>query len=147
MEALSLLEIIIRLGEAAVLCGLIGLEREFRHKPAGLRTDMLVGIGTAAMAIASIEIARLYPNGNTDISRIASTILTGIGFIGAGSIIQAKGTVLGLTTAASIWVVAAIGLASGLGMHSLAVVSAVMTLIVLMVLHKFKISESHEESK
>ena len=131
-----------------MLCGLIGYEREFRRKPAGVRTDMLVGIGTAAMTIASIEIARLDPNGVVDISRIASTILTGIGFIGAGTIIQSKGgIVLGLTTAASIWVVAAIGLAMGLGMYALAIVAAVMTLSVLVVLHSLKVPEGHNEEK
>ena len=144
MLSLSLLDIIIRLGGAAILCGLVGLEREFRHKPAGLRTDMLVGIGTAAMAVASIEIVRLYPEGNADVSRIASTILTGIGFIGAGSIIQAKGTVQGLTTAASIWVVAAIGLVMGLGMYTLGIAATLMTLMVLVVLHKFQIPENHD---
>jgi putative Mg2+ transporter-C (MgtC) family protein len=148
MSALSIIDIIIRLGGAALLCGLIGYEREFRRKPAGVRTDMLVGIGTAAMTIASIEIARLDPNGVVDISRIASTILTGIGFIGAGTIIQSKGgIVLGLTTAASIWVVAAIGLAMGLGMYALAIVATVMTLSVLVVLHSLKVPEGHNEEK
>ncbi|MFH1253263.1 MAG: MgtC/SapB family protein [Candidatus Uhrbacteria bacterium] len=147
MEPLSLLDTIIRLGGAAILCGLIGLEREYRHKPAGLRTDMLVGIGTAAMAIASIEIVRMYPGSNADVSRIASTILTGIGFIGAGSIIQAKGNVLGLTTAASIWVVAAVGLTMGLGMYPVAIAATLMTLIVLIVLHKFKVPENHSDQK
>jgi len=146
MEYLSLLDIIIRLGGAALLGGLIGYEREFHHKPAGIRTDMLVGIGTAAMAIASIEIAKLDPNGAVDISRIVSTILTGIGFIGAGTIIQAKGHVVGLTTAASIWVVAAIGIAMGLGMFNLAVIAATLTLLVLLVLHRFRIQD-HEKNE
>jgi putative Mg2+ transporter-C (MgtC) family protein len=145
MEELSALEILIRLAAAALLCGAIGYERETRHKPAGLRTNVLVGLGTAAMTIVSIEVARFSPAPEAiDISRIASTILTGIGFIGAGTIIQSRGSVQGLTTAASIWVVAAIGLASGLGLYTLAVITTVAALIALISLRGVKVAEEEE---
>jgi len=117
-----------------VLCAAIGYEREQRGKPAGLRTNALVGLGTAIVTIASVEIARLSPNAAVDVSRIASSILPGIGFIGAGTIIQARGSVHGLTTAASIWIVSAIGIVVGLGMYSIALIATIMALITLVVL-------------
>jgi putative Mg2+ transporter-C (MgtC) family protein len=148
MPELSTLDILIRLVAAALLCGAIGFEREYRHKPAGMRTNILVGIGTATVTIASFKLASLSGTLEAvDIARLATTaagLMTGIGFIGAGTIIQAKGMVLGLTTAASIWVVAAIGLVTGLGLFDLAVIATVISLIALAVLRTVHIEESEE---
>jgi putative Mg2+ transporter-C (MgtC) family protein len=133
----TFLETCFRLILATILCGVIGYEREYRHKPAGIRTNMLVGLGTATMTIVSIEITQFAgPSNVIDISRIASTILTGIGFIGAGTIIHSHDGVKGLTTAASIWVVAAIGLAVGMGFYLLASITTILALITLAVIRK-----------
>ncbi|HBO99732.1 MAG: MgtC/SapB transporter [Candidatus Uhrbacteria bacterium GW2011_GWF2_41_16] len=145
---LTFLETCFRLILATILCGVIGYEREYRHKPAGIRTNMLVGLGTATMTIVSIEITQFAgPSNVIDISRIASTILTGIGFIGAGTIIHSHDGVKGLTTAASIWVVAAIGLAVGMGFYLLASITTILALITLAVIRKFPISEEKSEGK
>lgn len=142
MTEISALDILIRLVVASLLCGIIGYEREYRHKPAGIRTNMLVGLGTAVMTITSIEVARLAPDpSSVDISRIASTILTGIGFIGAGTIIQSRGIVKGLTTAASIWTVAAIGMAVGFGLYLVAAIATALSLITLVILRSIHIEE------
>ena len=144
----TFLETCFRLILATILCGVIGYEREYRHKPAGIRTNMLVGLGTATMTIVSIEITQFAgPSNVIDISRIASTILTGIGFIGAGTIIHSHDGVKGLTTAASIWVVAAIGLAVGMGFYLLASITTILALITLAVIRKFPISEEKSEGK
>ena len=114
---------------AAFLGGAIGLEREFSRKPAGLRTNMFICFGAAMFTIASIELAG--PD-TQDKTRIASTIVTGIGFIGAGSILHSRGSVQGLTTAATIFVVASIGMAAGGGLYLVAIFA---TIIVLLALH------------
>src|SRR5215468_9553721 len=101
-----------RLMLAAVLGGIIGLERELKRRPAGLRTNMFICFGAAMFTILSMELAQ----GN-EATRIASQIIPGIGFIGAGSILREKGGVTGLTTAATIFVVAAIGMAIGGGLY------------------------------
>lgn len=106
---------------ALLLCGLIGFEREARRKEAGIRTHMLVGLGSCLFAMVSVHGAMFLADGASwDTSRIASQVVTGIGFLGAGVIFFNKDTVRGLTTASAIWVVAAIGLACGLGMVGLA---------------------------
>ena len=148
MSEISWVETAFRLALAAVLSGFIGYEREYRHKPAGMRTNMLVGMGTAAMTMVSIAVARFSPSPEAvDVSRIASTILTGIGFIGAGTIIRSRGHVLGLTTAASIWVVAAIGLATGMGLYPIAIFTTVMALAVLAILRNIHIPEECEKQE
>lgn len=146
MTEISTLEILIRLIVAAVLAGVIGYEREIHHKPAGMRTYILVSIGTAVMTIASIEVARFSSTPEAvDVSRIASTILPGIGFIGAGTIIQSRGTVMGLTTAAGIWAVAAIGMVSGMGLYSLALIATILTFVMLVMLRGGRTEEEREE--
>jgi uncharacterized membrane protein YhiD involved in acid resistance len=99
---------------ATVLGGSVGWERERAHKPAGLRTNVLICVGAALLADLSTRIAATSPISG-DPTRIAAQVVTGVGFLGAGAIIQLRGTVTGLTTAATIWVVAAIGLAAGFG--------------------------------
>ncbi len=116
---------IARLLLAVVLGILVGVEREIVHKPAGLRTHALVSLGACLFTVVSIDYFDVDP------ARIAAGIVTGIGFIGAGSIIAEKGHVQGVTTAASLWCVAAIGLAVGVGAYVLAAVSSVLVFGVL----------------
>lgn len=145
MESLTTLEVIVRLMVAALLCAAVGFEREYHRKPAGIRTNMLVGIGTAVMTIASIEMAQLSSSpASVNISQLAAAVITGIGFIGAGAIIHARGAVHGLTTAASIWVVASIGIVSGMGLYHVAVVATVLTMVILAVLRGVQIPEEPE---
>lgn len=125
----SELEMVLRLLLAVGLGALIGFERQRAGKPAGLRTHLLVCIGSALFTIASI-----YGFGeDADAARVAAGIVAGIGFLGAGTIIRSsEGILVGLTTASSIWAVAAIGLAAGAGLYILAPVTTVVVLIVLM---------------
>lgn len=125
-------EIILRLVIAAFLSGIIGLEREVRQKPAGIRTNALIGLGAALMTLSGIYVATYWPQ-VTDAGRLASMVIQGVGFLGAGAIIQASGSVHGLTTAATMWVVAGIGIASGLGFYFGAFITAIIVLILLMV--------------
>jgi len=121
---LTTAQIIFRLILSAFLSGIIGLEREFKHKPAGLRTNILVGLGSTLTMLTSLQFT-------DEPARIAAGVITGIGFLGAGLIIQGGGEVHGITTAATIWVVAAVGLAVGLGYYSAALVTTVISLLVL----------------
>ena len=126
------LEFILRIFIAAILGGAIGLEREYRDKAAGFRTHFLVALGSALFMIVS---AYGFA-GATDVSRVAAQVVSGIGFIGAGTIIFQKNAVRGLTTAAGVWVTAAIGLACGGGMYVLA---AAATALVLFGLEAFNL--------
>lgn len=130
---------------SVILGGAIGIERHIHDKPAGLRTNILICLGSCVFTIISTNLAGSEPG------RIAAQIVTGIGFLGAGAIIQSGGSVHGLTTAAGIWIVAAIGMACGTRMYFLAVFAAVLTLVVLLLLPPFekKISKEHQnlESK
>jgi putative Mg2+ transporter-C (MgtC) family protein len=130
MTPLSDLELFQRLSLAAVLGGILGLEREWHHKTAGLRTNILIAMGSALFTLMSIELT-----GSTgDPSRVASQIVTGIGFLGAGAILRTNAGVQGLTTAAAIWVNAAIGVAVGGGHYRVAFIATGVTLVVLAVL-------------
>jgi putative Mg2+ transporter-C (MgtC) family protein len=117
-----------RLLLAAGLGAAIGLEREYRQKPAGLRTNILIALGSALFTIVSSLIGRDV-GGTPD--RISAQIVTGIGFIGGGAILRSGRTVQGMTTAATVWVNAAIGMAAGAGHFALATVAATLTLLVL----------------
>ena len=119
-------EEILKLVIAAIIGGLVGIEREAYHKPAGVRTHMLVCLGAALFTIVSVV---AFPEG--DFIKIAAGIVTGIGFLGAGTIFKSKDTVRGLTTAASLWAVAGIGLAIGAGLYIITVVAALLVIIVL----------------
>lgn len=130
------MEYIIRLAVAALLGGIIGLEREYRAKEAGFRTHFLVALGSALFMILSqygfFEVLKTLGSvASYDPSRIASQVVTGIGFIGAGTIILQKRMVRGLTTAAGLWVTSAIGMTVGAGMYVLAVASTVLVLLCL----------------
>lgn len=122
--------IFLKLLFAMVLGGLIGLERQVMGKAAGLRTHMLISLGSSVFTILSIFISKNCHI--ADPTRIPAMILSGIGFIGAGAIIQARGHIQGLTTAASIWATSSIGMACGFGNLSIAFLS---TLIILFILH------------
>jgi len=126
-------EALLRLALAAVLGGAIGVERELREREAGLRTHLLVSLGSALFTIVSAYgFHEFVKSGQTvDPTRIAAQIVTGIGFLGAGAIIRQGLSVRGLTTAATLWVVAAVGLASGAGYYSAAVITTGLVLIAL----------------
>src|SRR5512147_2094239 len=121
----------LRLVVAAILGGVIGLEREIHHKPAGLRTNLFICFGSALYTILSWKLASYYPGDHT---RIAAQIIPGIGFIGAGSILHARGGVSGLTTAATMFVVASIGMACGGGLYAAAIFATVILLMALVIL-------------
>jgi putative Mg2+ transporter-C (MgtC) family protein len=130
------LEILIRVGLAAVLGGAIGLEREIREREAGLRTHLLVSVGAALFTLVSAyawsDFRFSTPEGVVfDPTRIAAQIVSGIGFLGAGAIIRQGLSVRGLTTAATLWVVAAIGMASGAGYYAAAVLTTALVLVSL----------------
>ena len=119
-----------RLLLAAGLGAVLGVEREYRQKPAGLRTNILIAVGSALFTVLSLEMTK----GVGDTSRVAGQIVTGIGFLGGGAIMRYRDTVHGMTTAATIWVNAAIGIAAGAGQFGLATFTAALTLVVLVVL-------------
>ena len=122
-------ELLLRLALAGVLGGLIGLERELREREAGLRTHLLVSLGSALFTIVGAY--GFNATIRTDPTRIAAQIVTGIGFLGAGAIIRQGLSVRGLTTAATLWVVAAVGLATGAGYYSGAVIATALVLVAL----------------
>jgi len=121
------LELMLQLGLASVLGGAIGLERELGGKPAGLRTNILICLGSVLYTHLSIAMV----GGGSDPTRVAGQIVTGVGFIGAGTILHARGAVVGLTSAATIWVVAAIGVALGSGFYLEGIGTTVVVLAVL----------------
>ena len=120
-----------RIGLAAFLGGAIGLEREFKHKPAGLRTNLFICLGAALFTILSAELAGEFTGDHT---RVAAQIIPGIGFIGAGSILHSRGSVQGITTAATLFVVASVGMAAGGGLYLTAIFSTVMIMLALIIL-------------
>ena len=129
-------ESLLRLALAAVLGGLIGVERELREREAGLRTHLLVALGSALFTIVGAYGFDAFLNTGASVvradpTRIAAQIVTGIGFLGAGAIIRQGLSVRGLTTAATLWVVAAVGLAAGAGYYSVAVITTALVLIAL----------------
>lgn len=126
-------EFIIRILVATVLGAVIGLDREYRTKATGFRTHVLVALGSALFMIISVhgfdDLPKDQMTLRMDPARIAAQVVTGIGFIGAGTIIFQKNVVKGLTTAAGLWVTAAVGMACGVGMYTLATVSTVIVLL------------------
>lgn len=131
------LDLLLRLVLAAILGGAVGLERELSGKPAGLRTNMLICVGAALLTELSILISQIgAPGGGADPGRIAAQVVSGIGFLGAGTILQARGHVTGLTTAATLWVVAAIGIAAGAAAYPEAVGATLLVLVALVLLNR-----------
>jgi putative Mg2+ transporter-C (MgtC) family protein len=123
-----------RLALATLLGGAIGLERELSGKPAGLRTNILICVGAALLMNVSREVAAASGPEPADPARIAAQVVSGIGFIGAGTILLERGGVVGLTTAATLWVVAAIGLAVGMGAYVEAIGTTVLVAVTLVIL-------------
>lgn len=121
-------DLMLRLLLAGGLGAVLGLERELRRSPAGLRTHILIALGAALFTLVSIEIAGGTPD------RIAAQVVTGVGFLGGGAILRSGKSVHGLTTAATIWVNAAIGMAAGAGQFAVATAATIVTLFVLAVL-------------
>ena len=120
------LELVAKVILGFIFSGIVGLEREVSLKPAGLRTHILVGLGSTLLTILSLE---AFPG--SDPSRVAASIIVGIGFLGAGTIIKTKEKVVGLTTAASLWIVASIGVATGAEYYLLAAVTTILAFLVL----------------
>ena len=124
--------IIVRLILSVILSGLIGFERQLHKRTAGLRTHILVALGSCLIMLTSMYVFDIYKGiAAVDPSRIAAGVITGIGFLGAGTIIRESEGVRGLTTAASLWVVAGIGLACGCGFNRTAIYATILALIVL----------------
>ena len=120
-----------RLAVAAILGGAIGVERSWKRRPAGIRTNMFICFGSALFTLLSEQIAVSH---GVDPTRITAQIITGIGFLGAGAILHERGSVMGLTTAATIFVVAGVGMASGAGFYAAAVFATVLLLIALVLI-------------
>lgn len=137
------LELLLQLGLATLLGGLIGLERELGGKPAGLRTNILICIGSALYTQLSLG---MVPAGS-DASRVAGQIVTGVGFIGAGTILHARGAVVGLTSAATIWVVAAIGVALGASHYAEGLLATLVVLVVLQGLGRIELAVERHSTK
>lgn len=140
-------QIIMRLVLSAFLGGLVGLERQMHRRHAGLRTHILVALGSCLIMLTSVYVFDIYKDkAALDPARIAAGVITGIGFLGAGAIIRDRAGVRGLTTAASLWMVAGIGLATGCGFSNAAIYSTLLTLLVLFVLRYFEEIVFPEES-
>lgn len=142
-------EIIIRLLLATIMGGIIGYERTVKNRPAGFRTHILVCVGAALIMVSQeamlhnmLEmIEKIAPNTQAvkmDLGRMAGQVITGVGFLGAGTIIRDKGQVKGLTTAASIWVVACIGLVVGAGLYFISVAAIIIVMFSLFILKKLE---------
>ena len=138
-EGPFLLSLVVRFILAILLSGLIGYEREHSGRPAGFRTHILVGVGSCLVMLTSEYIFYQYA-GRTplDPARLGASVISGIGFLGAGTILRDGSTVKGLTTAASLWAVASIGLAVGIGFYSGAIIGTAATFITLMIFKKFE---------
>ena len=132
---IGIIDITVKLVLLIILGGLVGLEREVRQKSAGLRTHVLVCMGSCLIMLTSMHIFDIYKNVATlDPARFAAGVITGIGFLGAGAIIRYGAAVRGLTTAAGLWITAAIGLAIGSGFFAAAIVSTILVMAVLLLL-------------
>jgi len=139
---IPILDMLIRLLAAAGLALIVGLERELRGKAAGLRSHMLVSLGASAFIMTGLDImfatAGGDPSARIDPTRIVQGVIGGIGFLGAGSIIQSRGNVQGITTGASIWTAGAIGVACGIGNLALAGMLTILALVIMVVLRLFE---------
>lgn len=133
------MELLFRLTLACVFGGLVGIERERLRHPAGFRTHILVCVGSTLVMLCNIYIFETYKNySNIDPGRFGAQVISGIGFLGAGTILKEGVTVKGLTTAASLWSVACIGLSTGLGFYTGSVVATLLVLVTLFVFSKFE---------
>jgi len=143
MELNMILDMMLRVVAACALGFIIGLERELTNKYAGLRTNILVCIGACLFTIISIYgfptvTSGDHPNGIRDTARVAAQVVTGIGFIGGGTVLRHGATVFGLTTAATLWMVASIGMACGAGMYPIALISTLICVLILVSVRFFE---------
>lgn len=129
---MDLIEVTLKLVLAVALGGLIGLERETSHKPAGFRTNILICVGSTMMMILAQLLLGGEAGDSNEVARIAAAVITGVGFIGAGTIIQARGSVMGLTSAATIWAVAGLGLVIGTGYYVIAIIFSCIVILTLL---------------
>ena len=138
---ISVFQLIIRLTLSVVFGSLIGLERELRQKQAGLKTHVLVSLGSCLIMLTSLYIFDIYRDiADLDPARIAAGVVTGIGFLGAGAIIRYGVAVKGLTTAACLWIAAAVGLATGCGFYTAAFTTVILVVVVLWLLRRIETS-------
>lgn len=139
LQSLNFSTVVFRVVLSVLLSGLIGMERDIKHRSAGLRTHMLVSLGATIIMITNEYIYYIYPEAQIDITRMGAQVVSGIGFIGAGTIlVTSDNRVKGLTTAAGLWVAAAIGMAVGIGYYELAILSAITVLIIVTFLRPVK---------
>lgn len=145
------LDIIIRIFVAMIIGGIIGYEREMKNKSAGFTTHILVCVGACIVSLIQVKLIHditlqitlnpLLANSlKADIGRVISQVVTGVGFLGAGSIMNHKGSIKGLTTAATLWVTACVGIAVGLGYYDIAIVSIIVITFAIVVLKKLEIA-------
>lgn len=135
-EVRFILDSIWKLGLAALLSGIIGFEREHSHRPAGFRTHILVAVGSALVMLTSVYVGLRYEQMSVDITRMSGQVVSGIGFLGAGTILREGFSVKGLTTAASLWAVSCIGIAVGAGYIAGAIIATVVIYLTLNSLKK-----------
>lgn len=136
-------EVALRLIASAVFAGIIGYERQSRHKAAGLRTHILVAVGSCLIMVLSINIySSVQGMTNADPARLAAQVVSGIGFLGAGSILKEGPTIKGLTTAASLWVVSGVGLAAGAGYYTGALMTTLLVFLTLGILSRMEHRDS-----
>jgi len=133
------LDIAARLVLAAAAGAAIGLEREIKDRPAGLRTNMLVALAAGLFTIITFEIYHAFKGANTDPIRIIEAVTAGVAFLAAGTIIQGKASVHGLTTGAAMWMSGALGVCCGAGYYVLALMAAALTMIILAVLNRLDV--------
>ncbi|MBF0478129.1 MAG: MgtC/SapB family protein [Candidatus Omnitrophica bacterium] len=147
MTEMPILQVMSKVGLIMFLSGVIGIERELKFKDAGLRTHILVGVSTTLLVLTSFYLSDIY-NGTTkgDPARIITGIITGIGFLCGGAIFRGDSHVMGLTTAASLWIVAGIGIAVGCGMYQTAmfITAAVASVLILIKPFETKLKEKHK---
>lgn len=137
---LTVTQVCLRLICALLIGAVIGIEREYTHRPAGMRTHMLVALGSCVVMMTGQQIfSQYYPYGATpDPARLSAQVITGVGFLGAGTIMREGATVKGLTTAASLWAVACLGIASGAGYYVIALIGMVCILVTLTIFERFQ---------
>lgn len=141
----GILQISLRLLCAMIVGSLIGMEREFTHRPAGLRTHILVALGACVASLMGQMLFLQYGD-SSDPARISAQVITGVGFLGAGTIMKEGVSVKGLTTAASVWAVACLGIAAGFGYYALAIVGMLFTLITLTIFEALQRKLIHSRS-
>lgn len=141
----NLILVLIALFLSVFLCGLIGIERELRGRSAGLRTHLLVGLGSCIVMIISIYGFPAVFGENRDVARLAAQVITGVGFLGAGAIIHHNSGIKGLTTAGTIWIVMAIGIACGSFNFIIAIITSLIIIFVLVTVRRFEVKINHKK--